>query len=312
MPGLYRASLHSIWAARPSPSIRLTSRRPLGTSSKTSKRIRWTPVAVLVGIAAYAIPQPLAADEDSKPPRPTSSLQSQSTSSLLRAYLVFSLCSIPPLIDHAPSLLRTLTHSPIPGLKEVTEGVVRHTFFRQFVPGETVVECKDEMIALREAGIGSVLNYSAEAEEEVPLDKAAGREAVKKLEAERLDEVFKAIEQAGAYEDQLAAEGYGRGATAFALKVVSSSHSDQEERGRYADWLDIPRHSSPSVQYSAPLATCQLLQLCIFSTGRCIRTLPRRPEGARCSGCRTTRWNVSRPHTCPQGRGRPDRLDQYR
>lgn len=50
-------------------------------------------------------------------------------SSLIRSYVVYSMCSIPALVDWAPSILATLT--TIPGLKQVTEAIVRVTFFDQ-------------------------------------------------------------------------------------------------------------------------------------------------------------------------------------
>lgn len=56
--------------------------------------------------------------------RPLSSL-----STLIRAYVVYSFCSVPALVDWSPALLETL--SSIPGLKQITEAVVRATFFDQ-------------------------------------------------------------------------------------------------------------------------------------------------------------------------------------
>jgi proline dehydrogenase len=50
-------------------------------------------------------------------------------SSLIRSYLVYSMCSVPILIDWSPSVLSVL--SSIPGVKQVTELFVRHTFFSQ-------------------------------------------------------------------------------------------------------------------------------------------------------------------------------------
>ena len=144
----------------------------------------------------------------SEPP----SIQSAPTSTLLRTYLVYTLCSFPTLIDIAPSLLHSLTHSPIPGLARLTESVVRHTFFAQFVPGETVAECRATMETLRANGVGSVLNYSAEAE---VADVTA--------EAQRYGEVERALDEGGAFEDWVFRQGGEKGITAFALKIVSSS-----------------------------------------------------------------------------------------
>ena len=74
------------------------------------------------------------------------------------------------------------------------------------------------MVELRKREVGSVLNYSAEAEAEV----AEGSEAdQKKLEGERLREVMKALDEAGECEKGFDAMGGQRGSTAFALKVVS-------------------------------------------------------------------------------------------
>ena len=48
---------------------------------------------------------------------------------LIRTYVVYSFCSVPALVDWAPTILATL--SSIPGLKQITEAVVRATFFDQ-------------------------------------------------------------------------------------------------------------------------------------------------------------------------------------
>jgi len=130
---------------------------------------------------------------------------------------VYTLCSLPPIIDNAPSILHAFTHTPIPGLKMVTESIVRHTFFAQFVPGESVRECRTTMVELRKREVGSVLNYSAEAEVEEG-DEGEQR----KVEGERLREVERALDEAGQFERDVERMGGKRGSTAFALKVVSS------------------------------------------------------------------------------------------
>lgn len=48
---------------------------------------------------------------------------------LLRAYAVYSMCSIPMLVDVSPKLLEVLTGLPI--VRSITEAVVRVTFFDQ-------------------------------------------------------------------------------------------------------------------------------------------------------------------------------------
>ena len=123
------------------------------------------------------------------------------------------------MIDYAPSLLHTFTHSPIPGLKTITEAIVRRTFFAQFVPGESVEECLPSMRALRKVGIGSVLNYSAELGGDG--DEGVTEEKKRLFEEKRLKEVERALVEAGRFETQIGEQGLKRGSTSFALKVVS-------------------------------------------------------------------------------------------
>jgi proline dehydrogenase len=150
---------------------------------------------------------------------PTPAIQSISTSVLVRTYLVYTLCSIPLLIDYAPSLLHTFTHSPIPGVKQVTEAIVRRTFFAQFVPGESVEECLPTMRDLRKNGIGAVLNYSAEVS--LDGDEKLTDEKRRLFEEKRLQEVEKALIESGRFEAQIGQQGLKQGSTSFALKVVS-------------------------------------------------------------------------------------------
>jgi proline dehydrogenase len=70
------------------------------------------------------------------------------------------------------------------------------------------------MEELRGRNVGTVLNYSAEAECE-------GAEDARRLQEQRLREVYRAIEGASEFEDKMAAKGELKGSTCFALKVVS-------------------------------------------------------------------------------------------
>lgn len=149
---------------------------------------------------------------------PTPAIQSIASSVLMRTYLVYTLCSVPYLIDYAPSLLHAFTHSSIPGLKSITEAIVRRTFFAQFVPGESVEECLPTMRDLRKVGIGAVLNYSAE----VGVDDEGGLTDEKRrlFEEKRLKEVERALIESGRFESQIGEQGLKQGSTSFALKVV--------------------------------------------------------------------------------------------
>ncbi|WWC71689.1 uncharacterized protein I206_105647 [Kwoniella pini CBS 10737] len=204
-----------------SSSIRsLVTPTSSGSSSngKSSSR-KYLPYA-LIGIPASLLIMPTISaespsDED-KPVKPLSSLEASSLSSLIRSYLVYTLICTPGLVDYSPTILHSFTHSFIPGLKGITEYIVRLTFFGQFVPGETVEECLPTMSNLHERGVGSMLNYSAEADlgaspaEEVDLEEQAREE--------RLQEVFRALQKSGEFEKSLPERD--RGATSFALKVT--------------------------------------------------------------------------------------------
>ncbi|KAH9949481.1 hypothetical protein B0H21DRAFT_116009 [Amylocystis lapponica] len=50
-------------------------------------------------------------------------------SSLVRSYIVYSICSVPTLVDWSPSLLSALFSVPV--LRNITQAVVRVTFFDQ-------------------------------------------------------------------------------------------------------------------------------------------------------------------------------------
>lgn len=69
--------------------------------------------------------------------------------------------------------------------------------------------------------MGSVLNYSAEAEVEVETGGDGKEGVMKRLEKERLQEVVRALDEAGEFEREMEREGWERGTTAFALKIVS-------------------------------------------------------------------------------------------
>jgi proline dehydrogenase len=50
-------------------------------------------------------------------------------STLVRSYVVYSMCSLPLLVDKSPEILSALTS--IPGAKQITEAFLRATFFSQ-------------------------------------------------------------------------------------------------------------------------------------------------------------------------------------
>ncbi|CAD6587496.1 MAG: hypothetical protein TREMPRED_004769, partial [Tremellales sp. Tagirdzhanova-0007] len=176
------------------------------------------------------------------------SIESAPTLTLLRSYFVYTLCCVPLLVDYSPSVLHSFTHSPIPGLKSVTEGFVRRTFFAQFVPGETVQECRQTMTELRSRQVACALNYSAEAEVE-----SGDAQEQRKIEEKRFEELSKAIDDAGHYEDEVAKLGFERGSTAFAIKL--SGLIDPDVLKRASTTLLRLRPLSQSLVPSSPRAS---------------------------------------------------------
>lgn len=179
-------------------------------------------------------------------------------SQLLRTYLVYTICSYPSIVDYSPQLLSALTKSKIPGVAAVTEFIVRRTFFSQFVGGETTSECTVVMEQLRKEGIGSMLVYSVEVDEELEL-APGGADHKAKMEAEgeaKVAETLRCLERAGQFEREMQ-EKYGgeAGGTYIAIKIVSPS-LERNELGdltvsEYADGIDFRSHRpSPSFQHA--------------------------------------------------------------
>lgn len=86
----------------------------------------------------------------------------------------------------------------------MTSLIVRHTFFEQFVGGDTAAECLPVMQRLRRAGIGSLLNYSVEVQEpaEPPggftaAQVAANQQAALKGGWANVDETIRAVQVCG-------------------------------------------------------------------------------------------------------------------
>ena len=155
-------------------------------------------------------------------------------------------------------------------------------------------------------GVGSVLNYSAEAEEDVanasahqssevvhgggggvdghvgPLARAStagtdtARTKAKELEALRLREVERAIDGTGEFERAVEAKGGSRGSAGFALKIVSFRHGLHPESKlieERADRLDRPDDTASRIDNSPPTAACRAPE-CGFWKGDCGRTIP--------------------------------------
>ncbi|KAG8704558.1 hypothetical protein FRC09_003455 [Ceratobasidium sp. 395] len=175
--------------------LRVASRRAPRFLSNVPSRLVHTPprsqpgrarlIALGVGAGALGVGTlAVTAYADSETATPGTSL-----SSLMRSYLVYTLCAVPPLVNHSPAILDTC--SSIPGLKELSEAVVRRTFFAQFVGGDSLPDTLPLISSLRQQNTGTLLVYSVEAEEGAP-----GAQWKKNVE-----EILASVNFAGDFED---------------------------------------------------------------------------------------------------------------
>lgn len=124
-------------------------RRYLSTSASssasrsTNRSTRLTLLSLSVGLglggSAYLLHSPVRLDASLSAPLAKQDDSSSSLhknqpplSSLIRSYVVYTLCSIPALVDASPALLK---HTfAIPGVRWIAEKIVRGTFFAQVSP----------------------------------------------------------------------------------------------------------------------------------------------------------------------------------
>lgn len=87
--------------------------------------------------------------------------QSKSISELLRSYVVFQLCRSRMLVQNAEYLVDT-SYKYLGST--VTDTVLRGTFFGHFCAGQNTADMMPAITRLADAGIGSILDYAAEAD----------------------------------------------------------------------------------------------------------------------------------------------------
>ncbi|KDN46400.1 hypothetical protein RSAG8_04344, partial [Rhizoctonia solani AG-8 WAC10335] len=82
---------------------------------------------------------------------------------LLRSYFVYSMCSVPTLVNWSPAILETC--ASVPGVREASQAFIRRTFFAQFVGGDTCDDTLPLIASLRKQNKGTLLAYSVEVDE---------------------------------------------------------------------------------------------------------------------------------------------------
>ncbi|KAJ2548468.1 proline dehydrogenase, partial [Coemansia sp. RSA 1933] len=94
-------------------------------------------------------------------PDPTLALGKQSMLKLISLWFVYRACGNTGLVRMAPGILKALERVHLSWL---SNAVIRRTFFAWFCAGEKEREIVQTMRQLKESGIGSILDYSAEAD----------------------------------------------------------------------------------------------------------------------------------------------------
>ncbi|EAU93303.2 proline dehydrogenase [Coprinopsis cinerea okayama7 len=132
---------------------------------------------------------------------PPSNPHRQPLTALARSYVVYSLCSIPAIVDYAPSLLDFIGRIPV--LNHVAYSLIKITFFDQFVGGETASATVPLLRALRAANKGALFAYSAEVDEKEALSSESKSGKLKAHHKRVVDEILTCIDVAADFEDSL-------------------------------------------------------------------------------------------------------------
>ncbi|ODN78942.1 hypothetical protein L202_04460 [Cryptococcus amylolentus CBS 6039] len=207
-------------------------------------RRRYLPLTLLP--AGLLLLPSLSCDSDPATSPPPSPLAIAPVSELLRSWFVWAMICTPGMVDYSPGLLSLISRTP---LKTPVEWFVRHTFFAQFNPGETVAECMSEVRSLRKSNIGTVVNYSAEVDESGLHESGAEKwEREEKDRQRRLEQVVVALDVMGEYEKTLPLEQ--RGASGFALKMTGLIDANVLERASYT--LLRMRYAAPQTPITTP------------------------------------------------------------
>ncbi|KAF9042154.1 FAD-linked oxidoreductase-like protein [Panaeolus papilionaceus] len=148
----------------------------------------------LVGTTALLTGTALYMDSNAYEPKTEDAHSTASLRELVRSYAVYTMCSIPALVDSSPGILSVLFS--IPGIRQITEAFVRITFFEQFVGSDTAAECLPLLKNLRETNRGVLFAYSVEVDENEATGTSDG--AHKRI----VDEMIRCIEVAADFEQQ--------------------------------------------------------------------------------------------------------------
>ncbi|KAG8957617.1 hypothetical protein FRC03_009968, partial [Tulasnella sp. 419] len=148
-----------------------------------------TAVSLFAAGSVAVATSPLHADSEVEHPRND---RKQPISSLIRTYVVYSMCSIPPLVENATYLLGVFTSVPV--LKQITEAMVRITFFDQFVGAETAEGTIPLLEQLRSEDKGVIFGYSVEVDEKAAASQGSSPLELTSTYRENVEEMIRSID----------------------------------------------------------------------------------------------------------------------
>jgi proline dehydrogenase len=131
---MFRAPFHrfsNFIPVRPPPYYRLLNTRGYTKDALLTRRTAARlSVGTLLTASSIFLVSTVYGDSASDEPEQASRKHTRPTfGSLIRAYTVYSLCSVPVLVDASPKILSAL--SSVPVIRQITEAFVRVTFFDQ-------------------------------------------------------------------------------------------------------------------------------------------------------------------------------------
>ncbi|XP_013167757.1 PREDICTED: proline dehydrogenase 1, mitochondrial isoform X2 [Papilio xuthus] len=109
---------------------------------------------------------------------PRDAFKSKKTSELVRAYLVYQICSINWIVENNDMLMKRLRQ--VVG-QRLFEAIMKATFYGQFVAGEDQNKIRPTIERLRSFGVKSILDYSVE--EDLSQEEAEKREVSASISA---------------------------------------------------------------------------------------------------------------------------------
>ena len=101
----------------------------------------------------------------------------QANKDLKRSFWLFKLISNNFLVKVGPIFTKAALAINLP-----ISGIIKATIFKQFCGGENIEECTKTIQQLNSSGVGTILDYSVEGEDEEAVFDETAREIIKTIE----------------------------------------------------------------------------------------------------------------------------------